>query len=144
MLLAAMYHQQNALSERPFVKGQSDNPFNRLPKLTLDRLSKIARRFTGNPKGRPNDALDIRVLFRQHTPDALAALLKALKQPRYRVGPKRSFDPQARVHLSGTCAAYSAAVIGCQRHFARGRAPARCVVKDNPPLSPEECLSSQV
>lgn len=40
---------------------------------------------SGNLKRRPKGALEIRSLFRQHTPEAVAALLKALKQPRYRV-----------------------------------------------------------
>lgn len=47
---------------RPFVKGQR-----------------------ANPAGRPKQMPDMRAMFRQHTPEALTALLTALKQPRYRV-----------------------------------------------------------
>jgi hypothetical protein len=47
---------------RRFVKGQS-----------------------GNPGGRPKAALDIQTLARQHTPDAIAALVAALASPKERV-----------------------------------------------------------
>ena len=47
---------------RRFVKGQS-----------------------GNPGGRPKAALDIQALARRHTPDAIAALVAALANPRERV-----------------------------------------------------------
>ena len=41
---------------------------------------------SGNPGGRPRAALDIQALARQHTPDAIAALVAALANPRERVG----------------------------------------------------------
>lgn len=50
---------------------------------------------SGNLKRRPKGALEIRSLFRQHTPEAVAALLKALKQPRYRVA--AAGDPRLRL-----------------------------------------------
>ena len=40
---------------------------------------------SGNPGGRPKAALDIQALARQHTPDAIAALVAALANPRERV-----------------------------------------------------------
>ena len=40
---------------------------------------------SGNPGGRPKAALDIQALARQHTPDAINALVAALANPRERV-----------------------------------------------------------
>jgi hypothetical protein len=40
---------------------------------------------SGNPGGRPRAALDIQALARQHTPEAIAALVAALANPRERV-----------------------------------------------------------
>ena len=43
------------------------------------------RGVSGNPGGRPRAALDVQELARQHTPDAIAALVAALASPRERV-----------------------------------------------------------
>jgi len=40
---------------------------------------------SGNPGGRPKAALDIQALARQHTPEAIQALVDALANPRERV-----------------------------------------------------------
>jgi len=40
---------------------------------------------SGNPGGRPKAALDVQELARAHTPDAIAALVAALANPRERV-----------------------------------------------------------
>ena len=40
---------------------------------------------SGNPGGRPKASLDIQALARQHTPEAIAALVDALANPRERV-----------------------------------------------------------
>ena len=40
---------------------------------------------SGNPGGRPKAALDIQALAREHTPDAIRALVAALANPRERV-----------------------------------------------------------
>ena len=40
---------------------------------------------SGNPRGRPKSDFDIETLAKQHTAEAIAALLAALKSPRERV-----------------------------------------------------------
>lgn len=40
---------------------------------------------SGNPKGRPRGDIDIQVLARSHAPEAMAALVAALKSPKERV-----------------------------------------------------------
>jgi hypothetical protein len=45
----------------------------------------FTRGVSGNPGGRPRAALDVQELARQHTPDAIKALVDALSSPRERV-----------------------------------------------------------
>ena len=51
---------------------------------------------SGNPGGRPKAALDIQALARQHTPDAIAALVAALANPRDRGQPAAALLDRGR------------------------------------------------
>jgi hypothetical protein len=63
---------------------------------------------SGNPGGRPRELRDVQALAREHTPEAIAALVEALKDERYRVSAAGHLldrawgKPAAPLELDGT------------------------------------------